>query len=352
MGRLLRLVVFVLALCALAAGAGAMLLHERHREQQISRLFLGETAPDGALVLETVRQQHQRSRQALLLFTTLGAVCLLVLAILPVRSPATPAPVDAVLTRTEMHGIETLARTANAQRIELDHEREARHRSEQDLHLQQLLANHALQDKIRLGRDLHDGLVQNLYAAGLVLETAAQQLANRPGSPGDIARLIDRAKNTLNAAIRETRGTIGGLTPGVLEEQSFSSAVHAVLEHLEGGRLKDRRIDLAPDLPPFAEPARTELLQIIRESASNALRHGAATRLEIRLTPQPDGRVRLIVRDDGKGFDLRAVTRGHGLDNLAARTRALAATLDISSTPGRGTTITVLLPAPKPTATV
>ncbi len=345
MGKLLRLAIFILALGALAAGTGALLLQERQRERALEReLLVAMGGPNP--VVDAIRAGHASTQRAILLISGLAFACLTVLAIVPVRT-VEPAPaVDPAAARTEMRGLESLARATNAQRLELDHEREARHRSEQDLHLQQVLANHALQDKIRLGRDLHDGLVQTLYATGLVLETATQQLAASPSDPAEAARLLERAKTTLNAAIREARGTIGGLTPDALEEQSFPAAVDAILDHLDGGRLRARRVHLDPALPAFDGPARTELLQIIRESASNALRHGAATELDLEFAPQADGRLRLAIRDNGRGFDPALVTRGHGLDNLAARARALGATLDIDSAPGRGATLTLTLPAP------
>lgn len=346
MGKLLRLAVFILALGALAAGTGALLLQERHRERALEHALLALDPPAPPSVVDDLRVRHVRAQRTILLFAGLAVVCLTVLAIVPAGSPAPSPAVDPSAARTEMRGLESLARATNAQRVELDHEREARHRSEQDLHLQQVLANHALQDKIRLGRDLHDGLIQTLYATGLVLETASQQLATTSADPAEAARLLERAKTTLNAAIREARGTIGGLTPDALEEQSFPDAVDAILDHLDGGRLRARRVQIDPALPAFDGPSRTELLQIIRESASNALRHGGATELDLAFAPQPDGRLRLAIRDNGRGFDPAAVTRGHGLDNLAARARALGATLDIDSAPGRGASITLVIPPP------
>ncbi len=345
MGKLLRLAVFILALGALAAGTGAALLQERNRERRIERELNFSTDADSRAV-DALRAHHTDTQRTLLLLSGLALVCLTALAIVPVRA-AEPAPAaDPAAARSEMRGLESLARATNAQRVELDHEREARHRSEQDLHLQQVLANHALQDKIRLGRDLHDGLIQTLYATGLVLETASQQLAATAADPAGAARLLERAKSTLNAAIREARGTIGGLTPDALEEQSFPAAVQAVLDHLDGGRLRARRVALSADLPAFAGAARTELLQIIRESASNALRHGGATELDLAFAPLADGRLRLVIRDNGRGFDPAAVTRGHGLDNLAARARKLEAALEIDAAPGRGATLTLTLPPP------
>lgn len=346
MGKLLRLAVFILALGALAAGTGAALLQERQRERALEREFAGREAVASREIVDAVRAHHVKTQRALLLFAGLSVACLIVLAVVPARAAEPPPAVDPLAARSEMRGLESLARATNAQRVELDHEREARHRSEQDLHLQQVLANHALQDKIRLGRDLHDGLVQTLYATGLVLETATQQLAASPSDSAEAARLLERAKTTLNAAIREARGTIGGLTPDALEEQSFPATIEAILDHLDGGRLRERRLALDPALPAFAGAARTELLQIIRESASNALRHGGATELEIRFAPQPDGRLRLQIRDNGRGFDPAAVTRGHGLDNLAARARNLGTLLEVDSAPGGGASVALTLPAP------
>ena len=349
MGNFLRLVILIIALGTLAAGLGSLLLQESQRERYLERLALSPQPATPEELVAALRQSHTQTQRRILIFGGLTLLCVIALAVAPARKAVTPPDTDSRHARTEMRGLESLARATNAQRAELLQEREARHLSEQDLHLQQVLVNRALEDKVRLGRDLHDGLVQTLYATGLVLEAASQRLSAGAPDTAEIteaARLLERAKSTLNAAIRDARGTIGGLTPGALDEKSFSANLHAILDHLDGGRLRERLVTLDPALPVFSEPQHTELLQIIREAASNSLRHGAATRLELSFSPLFDGRLQLILRDNGKGFDPAAVTRGHGLDNLAARSRALDATLDIDSAPGRGTAITLTLPAP------
>lgn len=359
MGNLLRIAIFIIVLGALSAGTAAALLQERQRHNALERIVQGAAlAPNRddlapTALLKSLRERHVRAQRAILLLGGLALACAIALAIVPTRAPAASPTPDSAVARSEMRGLETLARATAAQAVELEHEREARHRSEQNLTLQQLLANQALQDKIHLGRDLHDGLIQTLYATGLVLETATQRLTAdplAPSAPADAARLIDRAKTTLNVAIRQARGTIGELTPDAIDQQSFADAVLALLDHLGGETLLNRQVTLAPELPFFSEPARTELLQIIRESVSNALRHGSATRIEIDFVPLPDTRLRLTIRDDGQGFDPAAITRGHGLDNLAARARTIDAQLDIDAAPGRGTCITLILPVPASTA--
>jgi signal transduction histidine kinase len=330
----------------LAAGAGVVLVGESQRERELERRLLATPglAEESAPLLAEMRARHAATQRNLLLFGGLALVCVVALAVVPGRPGRGGSPEAAYAVRSEMRGMESLAKATVAQRVELDHEREARHRSEQDLHLQQMLVNRALQDKVRLGRDLHDGLVQILYATGLVLETAASRLAANPPDKDEAQRLIERAMGTLNAAIREARGTIGGLTPDALEGQSFADALAALLDHLDAARRCQPRVELDPALPAIADPLRTELLQIIREAVSNALRHGDARHLELRLEPQGEAAVRLVLRDDGVGFDPQAVTRGHGLDNLAARARSLGATLTIDSAPGHGTTITLVAP--------
>jgi signal transduction histidine kinase len=342
MGNFLRLAVFVVLLGTLAAGTAALLLQERRRGQELERLAeAGSPTP-----LETVRAHQTRAHRSLLLLSGLALASLTILALVPASSSAPPQTESAALVRGEMRGLEILARTTNAQRLELDQERETRHRSEQDLHLQQVLANRALQHKVRLGRDLHEDLVQTLHATGLVLESARRRLDSSPPETTEAAMLLSKARENLDAAIRQTRDTIGGLTQDARDGQSFASAVAAILAHLDVGSPREHAITIAPAVPAFDEPTRTELLQIIRESAINALRHGLASRLDIRFAPLPDGRLRLVVRDDGRGFDVDAVTRGHGLDNIAARARSLGAILEIDSAPGRGASVTLTLPPP------
>lgn len=351
MGPLLRLVVFILVLSGLGISTGVLLLEERRREAALEKRLLDAPAaltPDETRRL--LREDHARTQKAQLLLGGLALLSVVLIALVPTRTTGSASATvpNPQASRTEIKGWETLARANLAQRAELDNEREARHRADQDLHLQQLLANHALQNQIALGRDLHDGLVQSLYATGLMLETASARLAAPQPDPAEAAALLDRAKTTLNAAIREARGTIGSLTPDALDSQDLPAAITAVLDHLDGGRLLERRIQLEEDLPHYPAAIRTELLQIIREACSNALRHGAATRLDIEMTPTPDGAVRLTVRDNGRGFDVDAAPRGHGLNNLSARARALGATLELYSAPGRGAVVALTLPHAPP----
>jgi len=239
-----------------------------------------------------------------------------------------------------------LAERSARQTVELEREREDRQRAEADAHLKQILLNRALQEKIDMGRDLHDGLIQSLYATGLTIQAGRKAL---DADPAGARTQIDTALQTLNAAIREVRTYISGLGPEQLRQRSFADSVRAIVEHLSSGR------ELATDLRIDEEAAHqlttgqsTDLLQIVREAVSNSLRHGHAKQLAIRLH-RNGNELCLSIQDTGHGFDPQLAVRGHGLDNMQARADRLAAQLRCLSEPGQGTRLVLTFNAPAST---
>jgi len=236
---------------------------------------------------------------------------------------------------TEFDSLTHLAKTNVQQGVDLEHERSERLRADEDLHFQQTLLNRSLEEKIQLGRELHDGIIQSLYATGLTFEAAKNQLAR---DPAEAARQLETGLKTLNATIRDVRSYISGLAPENLRQQSFAESVHSLTQTLTAGRptVFDLRIDDAAAFK-LTEAQSMDLLQIIREAVSNSLRHGAANKITIRLH-ESGGELGLLVQDDGKGFDVAKLTaHGHGLDNLQARADRIHAVLRVNSSPGEGT---------------
>lgn len=234
-----------------------------------------------------------------------------------------------------------LAEQSARQSAELEQERAVRQRAETDSHLKQVLLNRALQEKIEMGRDLHDGLIQSLYATGLTIQAGRKALEHDPA----LAReQFDNALQTLNAAIREVRTYIAGLGPEKLRQTSFAESVRAIIEHLAAGRpiTTELRIDEDAAKQLSAEQD-TELLQIVREAVSNSLRHGQAGHLAVRLHRNGD-ELGLLVQDDGRGFDPAAGVRGHGLDNMQARAERLGAQFRCQSDPGHGARVILHFP--------
>lgn len=277
-----------------------------------------------------------------------GAVLSLALAVsLTVRAPRAAEPATAAATqRAEMGALTRLAQSSTRQGEQLAQERDERARAQADALLHQQRLNRSLEEQIQLGRDLHDGIIQSLYATGLQIESAR---ALAPASPADADQRLAQCLQQLNRNIRDIRSYIAGLAPENVRHASFRDAVQALVTELGTGR--DAQFDLRVDdsaIAGLSLATSTETLQIAREAISNALRHGGATHVTVRLHPG-DGAICLLVQDDGRGFETRSATHGHGLGNMRARAERIGGTLRIESAPRSGTRVIVTLPV-APTA--
>jgi signal transduction histidine kinase len=198
-----------------------------------------------------------------------------------------------------------------------------------------------VEERERIGRDLHDGIIQRIYGVTLGLDDVPQ-IALR--DPRAAAERVDRAIDSLHDAIREMRTFIYGLRPGIDDEGSMGSALESLAEET---RLNTAmQIEVTADMVVGLSPTvRGELLSIAREALSNAARHAAATRATLQIG-EAGGELRLEIADDGTGFDTRAAASDghHGLANMRRRAESLGGSLVLESAPGRGTRIIVTVP--------
>jgi two-component system, NarL family, sensor histidine kinase DevS len=275
-----------------------------------------------------------------LLGFVLSTALLFSLAVRPLRTAETRAPF--ATARSEMGTLARLAESSLAQGAELNRERDVRRRAEEDARLKQQLLAQSLDERIRLGRDLHDGIIQSLYAVGLTLESLRSLVKSDPAA-ADVQ--LEQMRQSLNNTIREVRTYITGLAPENLRRASFSQALESLLAELRAGR--DVRFDLHidDDVGALLTADQTvEALQIAREAVSNALRHGGASTLTLRLH-KGDHEVALLVQDNGRGFDPAAGRDGgHGLGNMRARAERIGATLRLTSQRGEGSRVVLTLP--------
>lgn len=259
------------------------------------------------------------------------------------RTTDTSAPINLDGMRAEMSSLSHLAQVSIKQGNELNMERNERMRAEEDLNFKQLLLNRALEEKIRLGRDLHDGIIQSLYATGLTLEAAKNHLAN---SPESARTQLETGLTTLNATIRDVRSYIAGLGPDDLRRQTFAEAVRSLAQTIDAGRKAEFEFNIDENAAArLGETQFNDLLQILREAVSNALRHGTASRITIRFH-ENNGDFCLLVQDNGQGFntDSAGTAESHGLTNMQARARRLGGTLNVHSAPAQGARIVLLIP--------
>lgn len=202
-----------------------------------------------------------------------------------------------------------------------------------------------LDERLRISRDLHDGIIQGLYAVALSLEDVPDLMAD---DPADAVARVDRAIDRLNTSIGEIRSFIMDLgtdtvdiafssrLAGLTDELLLTSGGRMVVEHdLLGAGIDDR----------LSIEASSQLLLIAREALSNAIRHSGAARVQLSFRTEGANAV-LEVADEGRGFDTDAPPRaGHlGLANLQERAASLGGTLEIRSRPGAGTRIIASVP--------
>lgn len=290
----------------------------------------------------------QRTALALAIAAFVIAVVLIfTLAVRRPQSAGVSRPPFAT-ARSEMATLARLAESSVAQGAELDRERDVRRRAEEDAQLKQQLLAQSLQEKIRLGRDLHDGIIQSLYAVGLTLESARLLVQS---DPAEADRRLEQTRSAINAAIRDIRTYITGLAPENLRRAGFAQALESQLVELQaGGNARfDVKIDEDAAALLTAEQS-VQTLQIAREAVSNALRHGGASLVTLRVH-RSDREICLMVQDNGIGFDASTGRDGgHGLGNMRSRAEAVGATLRVASQPGEGARVIAMVPILQPAA--
>ena len=204
----------------------------------------------------------------------------------------------------------------------------------------------ALQERERISQDLHDGILQSLYAVGLGLEACKPLIKNQQDHTVEkFVATLNQAIGQLNQVMAEVRNFIAGLESQVMQGGDFSTALRTMVEtmSLSSSARCRVRIDDAAAQRLSTEQA-LHIINIVREGLSNALRHSRAKQITVSLRDliRSD---RLAVTDDGVGFNARSVQGvGHGLVNMAARAQKVRGLFAIQSKPDRGTRISLDLP--------
>ena len=197
-----------------------------------------------------------------------------------------------------------------------------------------------LEDRERIARELHDGVVQSLFAVGLSLQAAG----SRPGDQEAVAAKLGDAVAQIDRVIRDLRNYIFGLGTDGVADRELGRALEDLTDEFRRGSEVAIRLDVDPEAASRLAPLAADALQVAREAVSNAVRHGRAETLSISLLRDGPGSV-LEVEDDGVGFDpAMAEGRGRGLANLRSRAEAMGAALEVDAAPGRGTAVRLRVP--------
>jgi signal transduction histidine kinase len=204
---------------------------------------------------------------------------------------------------------------------------------------EQMLKLAIIGERDRISMELHDGIIQSLYAVGIKLELTRLTLVEKPA----VAEQIMSANQDLNRVIEDIRGYIRNLRTSA----NYSLTLHDQLEEIAESFREVASARLVMHVPRTITAVTEErvhaIVQITREALSNVMRHANATevRLELRQTPT---QLTLIIADNGIGFPMDRISQGNGLRNIRQRARAANGEATLDSAPGKGTTIMVTLP--------
>jgi signal transduction histidine kinase len=200
------------------------------------------------------------------------------------------------------------------------------------------------QERRRWARDLHDETLQGLGALRLLLSTSLR--SDDEGLRSRVSRAVDQ----LDVEIDNLRGLVTELRPAALDELGLGVALRSLVERVTA-EADDVAVELQVDLRWEAgdQPERLAIeleetiYRLVQESLHNVLRHAEASTVRIDLREE-ETLVMVSIRDDGRGFDLDEPSRGFGLLGMRERIDLVGGELEVSSEPGKGTTVLARLP--------
>ena len=251
-----------------------------------------------AIVLREIQEQGYVHNQEGLLRTKTGEILALLVSVESIQLGSTPCL------------------------IYLAHDITERKRMEDALRTRERELQAALQERERISQDLHDGILQSLFAVGLNLEVAKSLMP--PKTRKTSGASLDKAIDQLNRVLREIRSFIARLDLDLLEGKDLPTALQHALKSLTENQAT--RVRLAVEdraAKAISVEQSLHLFHVIQEAVSNCIRHGGAQEARVSLKMLKQG-VRLSIRDNGRGFNPHVAKGvGHGLANMAARAKKM-----------------------------
>ena len=209
---------------------------------------------------------------------------------------------------------------------------------------QQIRQIAVLEERERIGMDLHDGVIQSLYSLGLTLDFVKEILQE---NPEESLEKLKYATDGINSTIVDIRTYISDLRPRAMQEDlSFKENLKILLdEFIVNSKIEGVFKDNLKGTLELDYHNTLTLFKIAQESLSNTARHSKAEKAEMHLWDE-DGRVFLELKDNGQGFnvDKTQTNLGHGLSNMHRRIRKAGGGIELDSSPGNGTRVLAWVP--------
>ena len=200
-----------------------------------------------------------------------------------------------------------------------------------------------LEERERIGMDLHDGIIQSIYAVGLALDYARMEIESNPSKA---LMKLELAIEGLNSTIRDIRTYIMDLRPRQFRGENLMDSLQRLIDETR----TNTHLEISLTGPESGSvilptPISTALFHICQEALANVAKHAQACQAKISLWTAP-GRVLLEISDDGEGFELSKMklVLGHGLANMHTRAGKMGGDIEITSEPGKGTKVLAWIP--------
>jgi signal transduction histidine kinase len=210
--------------------------------------------------------------------------------------------------------------------------------------LQRMQKLSILEEKNRIARDLHDGLVQSLASLDLRVQVCLKLCQE---SPQEVKAELAELQRIVRAEEDELRNFMKRLRTPVLPDNDLVEAIRGYIQNFERENGLAVNLTIEPEELILPRRISNEIYQIIHEGLTNVKKHAAARKVSIKLN-RDDGNANLVISDDGCGFSTRVQTddtsRGRAPWSIYERTRALKGTLVVESSPGHGSTLSIRLP--------
>jgi signal transduction histidine kinase len=198
----------------------------------------------------------------------------------------------------------------------------------------------AERERERWARELHDDTLQNLAAIRIQLATALQSAGEDRGAK--IESAAEKAIAQLEGQINELNRLINDLRPAALERLGLAGALQALAEESSARSGAEIEAEIEVSDTRSGEEDRI-VYRLVQEALTNIVKHANASRVEVSAT-EGEGAIRILIRDDGDGFDPTSDTAGRGLRGMRERIELLGGEIAVTSTPGNGTEITASVP--------
>jgi PAS domain S-box-containing protein len=197
------------------------------------------------------------------------------------------------------------------------------------------------EERNRMARDIHDTLAQGF--TGVIVQLEAAEDAISGGSRKEADNHLHRAGELARRSLSEARRSVHALRPQALQEHNFWDALKGIIKNTTVGTALHTKFEAQGKIPELPRPWQENLLHLGQEALTNTLKYAHARHFETRLSYKAK-ELRLEFRDDGDGFKVKDRHDGVGLTGMRERVEQMGGELEITSSRGKGTKITVVLP--------